>query len=111
MDDALDRLATYGTLAPGQPNHHQLDGLAGSWSTGHVRGSLAHAGWGAELGFPGLRLHADGDEIEVAIFESPDLRGQWDRLDAFEGSGYRRVGVHVQTAEGPRWASIYELAG
>ena len=25
------RLVTYGTLGPGRPNHHQLDGLDGRW--------------------------------------------------------------------------------
>ena len=28
---AESRLAVYGTLRPGQPNHHQLDGLDGEW--------------------------------------------------------------------------------
>jgi len=40
------RLATYGTLAPGRPNHGQLTGLSGRWLVGHVRGSLVQAGWG-----------------------------------------------------------------
>ena len=35
-DSAQYRLATYGTLAPSRPNHHQLDGLTGHWSQGHV---------------------------------------------------------------------------
>jgi hypothetical protein len=45
--DARHRLTTYGSLAPGRPNHHQLDGLEGRWSRGHVRGTLVDAGWGA----------------------------------------------------------------
>jgi len=32
--DAHRRLATYGTLAPGRPNHHHLDGLDGRWFDG-----------------------------------------------------------------------------
>ena len=37
-----NRLVTYGTLAPGRPNHHQLDGLDGDWTTGWIHGDLAH---------------------------------------------------------------------
>ena len=32
------RLATYGTLGPGRPNHHQLVPLGGTWATGTVHG-------------------------------------------------------------------------
>ena len=104
------RLATYGTLAPGRPNHGQLGDLPGRWLAGRVRGSLVDAGWGAELGYPALRLDPDGSLIDVDVFESPALPGQWDRLDAFEGPGYRRVAVDVATAEGVLPASIYVLA-
>jgi gamma-glutamylcyclotransferase (GGCT)/AIG2-like uncharacterized protein YtfP len=103
------RLATYGTLAPGRPNHVQLNELPGRWLVGHVRGSLAEAGWGATLGYPGLILDPEGPAIEVHIFESGALPRHWDRLDAFEGSGYRRVAVDVSTAEGVLPASIYVL--
>jgi gamma-glutamylcyclotransferase (GGCT)/AIG2-like uncharacterized protein YtfP len=104
------RLATYGTLAPGRQNHGQLADLPGRWLVGHVRGSLVDAGWGAELGFPALILDPDAAPIEVAVFESEALLDHWDRLDAFEGSGYRRVTVDVSTAESVLPASIYVLA-
>lgn len=44
------RLATYGTVAPGRANHHQLAGLAGRWLQGTVRGRLVAAGRAAPLG-------------------------------------------------------------
>jgi gamma-glutamylcyclotransferase (GGCT)/AIG2-like uncharacterized protein YtfP len=75
-----------------------------------VRGSLIDAGWGAELGYPALILDPDGPEIEVFVFESKALLDHWDRLDAFEGPGYRRVTVDVSTPEGVLPASIYVLA-
>jgi gamma-glutamylcyclotransferase (GGCT)/AIG2-like uncharacterized protein YtfP len=103
------RLATYGTLAPGRRNHGQLNELPGRWLVGQVRGSLAEAGWGATLGYPGLILDADGPSIEVHVFESGALPHHWDRLDAFEGSGYRRVAIDVSTAEGLLPAPIYVL--
>ena len=107
---AETRLATYGTLGPGRPNHGQLTGLAGRWLVGHVRGSLVEAGWGADLGYPALILDADGPMIEVDVFESSALAHHWDRLDGFEGPGYRRVVAEVSTAEGVLLASIYVLA-
>ncbi len=104
------RLATYGTLAPGRPNHGQLSGLSGRWLVGHVRGTLVQAGWGAELGYPGLILDTHGPLVEVDVFESSALPQHWHRLDAFEGPGYRRVAIEVTTAEGALAASIYVLA-
>jgi gamma-glutamylcyclotransferase (GGCT)/AIG2-like uncharacterized protein YtfP len=94
VEAALRRLATYGTLAPGRPNHHQLDRLEGRWLAGHVNGMLVEAGWGAGLGY---------------VFESVDLPARWARLDAFEGPGYERVVTTVRTSTGDIDASIYVL--
>ena len=107
VDLTLQRLATYGTLAPGRPNHHQLDGLEGRWLQGHVNGSLVEAGWGASLGYPALLLDPDGSAVAVDIFESTDLPAHWARLDAFEGPGYQRVVTTVHTPTGDMDASIY----
>lgn len=104
------RLATYGTLAPGRVNHHRLAGLKGQWRQGTVRGRLTDAGWGAALGYPGLVLDPSGPVVEVHLFESADLPDHWRRLDAFEGTGYRRVVTQVLTADGERDAWIYVLA-
>jgi gamma-glutamylcyclotransferase (GGCT)/AIG2-like uncharacterized protein YtfP len=109
VDGALERLATYGTLAPGRPNHHQLDGLEGRWLKGHVAGTLVDAGWGASLGYPALVLDPAGAEIAVDVFESVDLPAHWARLDAFEGSGYDRVVTTVHMHKGDVDASIYVL--
>lgn len=103
-------LATYGTLAPGRRNHHQLDGLEGTWLSGTVRGHLHPEGWGAALGFPGIVLDDDGAEVSVQVLVSRDLVRHWPRLDAFEGEGYRRTTVVVATATGAVQAQIYELA-
>jgi gamma-glutamylcyclotransferase (GGCT)/AIG2-like uncharacterized protein YtfP len=104
------RLATYGTLQPGKPNHHQLSALPGSWTPGTVRGYLHEAGWGAGMGFPGLVVDPEGDDIPVQVLESADLPLHWDRLDAFEGEGYRRVPILVETPVGNFMAQIYVLA-
>lgn len=104
------RLAVYGTLAPGRPNHDQLDGLTGSWIEGTVRGRLLEEGWGIELGYPGIILDIGGPSVGVQLFESSDLPDHWARLDEFEGAGYRRAATTVSTAEGDLSAFIYTLA-
>ena len=103
------RLASYGTLAPGRINHHQLDGLVGAWSTGTVRGRLIEFGWGADLGFPGLILEAEGEEVALAIFESFDLPQHWARLDEFEGENYHRQTCWVDTPDGPLEVMLYTV--
>jgi gamma-glutamylcyclotransferase (GGCT)/AIG2-like uncharacterized protein YtfP len=104
------RLATYGSLAPGRPNHHQLATLKGRWQKGTVRGRLVDAGWGAALGYPGLVLDPQGPSVEVHLFESPELPDHWSRLDGFEGAGYRRVVTRVRAAAGELDAWIYVIA-
>ena len=103
------RLATYGTLAPGRVNNDQLADLKGYWRQGTVRGRLVEAGWGAELGYPGLILDPSGQAIEVYIFESSELPNHWLRLDELEGAGYRRVVTQVCTVDGDLDASIYVI--
>jgi gamma-glutamylcyclotransferase (GGCT)/AIG2-like uncharacterized protein YtfP len=104
------RLATYGTLAPGRVNHHQLASLSGSWTTGTIRGRLIETGWGAALGYSALVLDEGGEAVEVHLFTSADLPAHWERLDAFEGAEYRRGEVTVDTSDGRVAAWIYLAA-
>jgi gamma-glutamylcyclotransferase (GGCT)/AIG2-like uncharacterized protein YtfP len=106
---AIHRLATYGSLAPGRLNDHELGKLEGRWLEGHVYGRLVDAGWGASLGFPALILDPAGSAIQVHVFESIDLPAHWSRLDDFEGPGYQRVVTTVHTPAGEVDASIYVL--
>ncbi|CDM56842.1 MULTISPECIES: gamma-glutamylcyclotransferase family protein [Rhizobium] len=109
--DAEHRLATYGSLAPGEVNHGQLDGLRGTWRKGTVRGRLLEAGWGAGIGFPGLVLDDEAFEVPVSVFESPDLPEHWKRLDEFEGESYQRVVAMVTVGGGVQVeAFVYALA-
>jgi len=104
------RLASYGTLQPGQSNHHQLAGLRGRWLTGTVRGKLIPTGWAVTQRFPALFLDPAGPLVNVSLFESADLPQHWSRLDEFEGPDYRRVPVTVSTPEGDLAAFIYEAS-
>jgi gamma-glutamylcyclotransferase (GGCT)/AIG2-like uncharacterized protein YtfP len=105
------RLATYGSLAPGRPNSHQLDPLKGRWIEGLVHGNLIQAGWAATLGYPALVLTSSGPEVELHVFESDDLPQHWERLDAFEGPEYERVPVTAHSSEGDLEAFLYAHRG
>ena len=102
-----NRLATYGSLAPGRPNHHHVADLRGRWTEGEISGYLVEAGWGASLGFPALVLDPEGSRIGVQVLESDDLPAHWSRLDDFEGPGYERVLTTVHTAAGDVDAYVY----
>ena len=107
--DGNRRLAIYGSLAPGRPNHHHVSGLRGRWTAGEVRGRLVEAGWGALLGFPALVLDPAGPGVAVQVLESDDLPAHWSRLDDFEGPGYARVLTTVRTADDDVEAYVYVL--
>ena len=108
MNDGTEtRLACYGTLQPGQSNHHQLAALQGRWLKGTVRGKLIATGWAHTRGFPALFLDPAGPAVNVSLFESADLPKHWGRLDEFEGPDYRRARVIVSTPEGDMAAYIY----
>ena len=88
-------LFVYGTLAPGEVNEHVLAPLNGDWEPATVRGELVHEGWGAEHGFPALRLDEDSQAVKGQLFYSPGLPEKWDELDEFEGEAYLRVVTNV----------------
>ena len=91
------RLAVYGTLAPGESNNHVLeDHMTGEWFQGWVHGQVGAHGWGQYEGYPGIILDADLPEVAVQVFESAQLADHWDRLDQFEGEGYRRIKIEVR---------------
>jgi gamma-glutamylcyclotransferase (GGCT)/AIG2-like uncharacterized protein YtfP len=101
--DALFRtshtLAVYGTLAPGQPNHHVVAPLGGEWTDGLIEGDLLPVGWGAALGYPGFRPRVGGAAVAVQVLTAPLLATAWPTLDRFEGPGYQRILVPVFCTE------------
>ena len=105
-----ERLFVYGTLAPGRPNAHVMDGMVGTWTTATARGTLLPEGWGASAGYPAIVLDDDGPEVPGLVFSSEDLHAHWDRLDEFEGEGYDRVLTTVRVADGEQVrAFVYAL--
>jgi gamma-glutamylcyclotransferase (GGCT)/AIG2-like uncharacterized protein YtfP len=92
--DRLDRLAVYGTLAPGEPNHDQLAACPGTWVRGTVHG------WRGERAFPVFTFDPAGPAVTVHVLHSAMLPAHWARLDAFEGDDYVRLPVPVELADG-----------
>ena len=106
---ASRRLAVYGSLAPGEANHHVVASLAGEWRDGFVLGELHPTGWGAALGYPAIRLDPQGRRVPVKLLVSDALPAQLERLDDFEGPEYCRKLVPVRDATGViAVANIYE---
>ncbi|MCF2858103.1 gamma-glutamylcyclotransferase [Pseudoalteromonas sp. SMS1] len=104
-------LFVYGTLAPNRPNSHLLENIGGSFEKAFVKGDLFEEGWGAEQGYPGIKLNKEGAKIEGYIFISEALPNHWRALDEFEGAGYARVECEACTESGEHIkASIYALA-
>jgi gamma-glutamylcyclotransferase (GGCT)/AIG2-like uncharacterized protein YtfP/uncharacterized protein YukE len=84
LDRPSQKLVAYGTLRPGQPNHHVLD-VDGTWLPVTLPGVIDEE---AEL--PAF-THAQYTSAEAELFESPGLPGRWQHLDKFEGSRYERL--------------------
>ena len=94
------RLALYGILRPGGSHHHEVRSIPGSWSTGAVRGWTYQITWGPADGFDGITLDRAAPPVRVDVLESTELEKHLDRLDRFEGPGYRRVTVDAELDDG-----------
>jgi gamma-glutamylcyclotransferase (GGCT)/AIG2-like uncharacterized protein YtfP len=103
-------LAVYGTLAPGEPNHHVVAPLRGEWTDGVVEGDLYPVGWGATLGYPAFRPRTGGAAVAVKMLTTPALQAAWPDLDRFEGAEYRRILVPVFTPGPADERRLYTVA-
>ncbi|MDX1395192.1 MAG: gamma-glutamylcyclotransferase [Gemmatimonadota bacterium] len=110
LDRPDERLASYGSLRPGEANHHHVADLLGQWREARVAGKLYPDGVPATRGFPGMVWDPEASAVPLEVFESAALPGRWPALDAFEGPGYRRILVTVTLPEGLAVANMYELA-
>ena len=78
---------------------------------GYVLGDLETKGWGAEYGFPGIRLNPKGRQVNGSLFLSDDIADILRLLDALEGEEYQRVITDVYLADNTILpAFIYQLA-
>lgn len=109
LDRPERRLAAYGSLRPGEDNHHHLSRLVGRWTEGTVEGARHERGRGAAHGYPGLVYRRGDPPVPVSVFESAALADHWPRLDAFEGEEYRRILVPVRMAGTTKVANLYAV--
>lgn len=108
----INRLFVYGTLAPGQTNEHVMAEIVGTWEPATVKGTVFQGDCGSARGYPGIVLDEYGSEAHGLIFRSDDLIVHWDRLDDFEGNGYKRVVTSAKLENGKKVkAYIYVLKG
>ena len=108
--ETRNTLAVYGTLAPGQPNHHVVAPFGGEWTDGLIEGDLFPVGWGATLGYPAFRPRVGGAAVAVRVLVAPLLATAWPTLDRFEGPEYRRILVPVFRAGPADERRLYTVA-
>jgi gamma-glutamylcyclotransferase (GGCT)/AIG2-like uncharacterized protein YtfP len=95
------RLAVYGTLAPGEANAHILAACPGTWSLGEVHGRRALRD------YPVFTYAHGAGVINMQVLHSQNLPEHWSRIDEFEGGHYCRILVPV--FEGRRLLTIANL--
>ena len=105
----MQHLFIYGSLGPNRPNEHHLTVIKGQWRTGYVLGKLYQEGWGAKMGFPGIRLEEPIEKIHGFVYSSEDFEQLWATLDEFEGAAYQRVKTIVYLDDQQIEAYIYAL--
>jgi len=107
---ASEKLAIYGTLAPGTVNHHHIADLGGTWHDAAVRGRLDRVPCGIHEGLPAIVLDPAAALHTLKVLTCERLPAAWSRLDAFEGEEMQRLLV-VLEGDGatPGIANIYAL--
>ncbi len=83
------RLLVYGTLAPGECNHHHLAGCPGEWTVVTVPGRRT------VRAYPVFTFDPAAPPVAMQLLHSDGLPRRWAALDAFEGPDYRRILVPV----------------
>lgn len=103
FDKPNQKLAVYGTLAPGETNARILEEIKGSWETGKVSGTIM-----TDCGLPFFKWVMGKDKVKINIFVSEHLQEYWDSLDRYEGTIYRRILVPIESNNEYIITNIYE---
>ncbi len=102
LERPSQKLAVYGTLRPGQPNHGMLRDIDGLWTAARLKGVLDETG-----PYPTFTFSTKGSAVEAQLLISVELAEHWSRLDDFEGSEYsRHLGI-VWGEDSPGIANVY----
>lgn len=110
--NTTERLFVYGTLMPGEANHHYLQAIAGAWTRASVKGCLYPEGIGLAKGYPALIIDENAASVPGWLLTSVQLQDHWAILDEFEGFAYRRISTLVKMCDNTLVeAYVYVLAG
>lgn len=96
----MDHLFVYGTLAPGEENHHIMEHMAGSWHPAVAKGEVQKQTVGDHSGYPCFNPNKVDKTVNGMLFSSTELDSIWSYLDAFEGAAYKRITIQVITESG-----------
>ena len=102
LNKPSSRLAIYGTLAPGEPNHSLVKDIPATWLDGEIVGYLR-----TKNGLPTFDWRTDGSTVQVKVLNSESLTSNWKRLDQFEGNGYYRGFIPVKIGGDYQMCRIY----
>ena len=95
-------LLVYGSLAPGECNHHRVSSWGGAWSTATVPGTIVQRRWKEFCWQP------DGQPLPMRLLTAPTPI-DWRDLDEFEADeDYRRIVVLAATDHGPVVGNLYQ---
>jgi len=96
-------LVVYGSLAPGEANHHVISHIKGIWLKAFIKGKIIDNGWSTRTGYPEFQRTFDSgsNTIEVLAFMSEELDNYWEDIDAFEGTElYNRTRISCKLEGG-----------
>lgn len=108
----MTSLIVYGSLAPGESNHHVISHIDGVWHKAKIKGKIIDNGWSKRQGYPEYKSVSNGESeiLDVLVFMSEKLEHYWQDIDEFEGTeDYRRITIPCTLDNGEEMtASIYE---
>ena len=97
----------YGDTRPGERDHYVVARISGSWTVGAVRGYGVVLDWGPAAGLAGFVPARDGQSIPVSVLISDKLEQNLRQVDEYEGPGFRREVIAVETEGAVIDAYIY----
>lgn len=107
-------LIIYGSLAPGEKNHHIISHIPGEWHRATIKGKIKDNGWSdnrsAYPEFNRVKDESEAETIHVQAFISKELHQYWTDIDEFEGTElYGRKPIDCVLENGQKTtAFIYE---